>query len=131
MEQSVDEVNLYLDDLKQLVSSGKYTIARNKNRIDNENLFIDYVISEKLVKKILTELKAHDFCYTLQNEHENHKDEVLYVFGKEVSLSKRFGDEENDKHVVPLYIKINKINQKFVIVVSFHKQKYPLKYAFK
>ena len=33
--------------------------------------------------------------------------------------------------VVPLYIKFNMIENKFVIVTSFHKQKYPLVYYFR
>ena len=52
---------------------------------------------------------------------------VAAVFGKEIDLIKRF---EEKSEMVPLYIKFNKIEDKFLIVVSFHKQKYPLVYYF-
>lgn len=47
---------------------------------------------------------------------------------KEVKLLQRFVAEEE---TVPLYIKFNKLENQLVIVISFHKQVYPLTYAFK
>ena len=38
---------------------------------------------------------------------------------------------EEKSEVVPLYIKFDMIENKFVIVISFHKQKYPLVYYFR
>lgn len=38
---------------------------------------------------------------------------------------------DNREKTVSLYIKFNKLENCFVIVISFHKQKYPLKYYFK
>lgn len=40
----------------------------------------------------------------------------------------RFG---NSDKLVSLYIKFNKLENCYVIVVSLHEQKYPLKYYFK
>lgn len=45
------------------------------------------------------------------------------------SYSEFFNEEKSE--VVPLYIKFNMIENKFVIVISFHKQKYPLVYYFR
>lgn len=52
---------------------------------------------------------------------------MAICFGKEIDLIKRF---EEKSEMVPLYIKFNKIEDKLLIVVSFHKQKYPLVYYF-
>ena len=50
------------------------------------------------------------------------------VYGKDVKLVERFG---NSDKLVSLYIKFNKLENCYVIVVSLHEQKYPLKYYFK
>lgn len=55
-------------------------------------------------------------------------DELLYVFGKDVKLLRRFGSGEEQ---VSLYIKFNKLESRYVIVISFHKQKHPLNYKFR
>ena len=53
---------------------------------------------------------------------------MLWIFGKNVNLIGRFSGVEK---VVGLYIKFNKLENKYVIVVSFHEQKHPLTYYFK
>ena len=50
------------------------------------------------------------------------------VFGRDVILLERNGTEEK---TVSLYIKFNKLDDCFVIVISFHEQKYPLTYYFR
>ena len=106
---------------------GKFRIALNSNRLTNLSLFDEYLINEESVKSILLNLTVYDFCEKVQNKHANFNHEWLYVFGKEIDLIKRF---EEKSEMVPLYIKFNKIEDKFLIVVSFHKQKYPLVYNF-
>lgn len=44
-----------------------------------------------------------------------------------ILLPKQGGDEET----VSLYIKFNKLANFYIIVISFHKQDYPLVYKFK
>ncbi len=83
---------------------------------------------ETKAKDVLLSLTADDFSEILKNEHPGYQHERLYVFGKEVVLLKRIGAE---KKTVPLYIKFNKLENRFVIVISFHEQKYPLTYYFK
>ena len=79
-------------------------------------------------KQIILSLTAMDFSEILQNEHKGYEHEMLYVFGKDVRLLERNGSEEK---TVSLYIKFNKLENRFVIVISFHEQKYPLTYYFK
>lgn len=121
------EINDYLGEAKKLILDGKFRIALNSNRLTNLSLFDEYLINEESVKSILLNLTVYDFCEKVQNKHANFNHELLYVFGKEIDLIKRF---EEKSEMVPLYIKFNKIEDKFLIVVSFHKQKYPLVYYF-
>ncbi len=121
------EINDYLGEAKKLILDGKFRIALNSNRLTNLSLFDEYLINEKSVKSILLNLTVYDFCEKVQNKHANFNHEWLYVFGKEIDLIKRF---EEKSEMVLLYIKFNKIEDKFLIVVSFHKQKYPLVYYF-
>ena len=121
-------IEQYLEDVKAAVRNNRYRIDRNKNRLENLNLFTDYLIDEAKAKKILLNLDVMDFSAILQNEHAGFEHELLYVFGKDVKLLERYGTKEK---TVSLYIKINKLENNFVIVISFHEQKYPLKYYFR
>ncbi len=125
MDVTRDEVRDYLREVKKSVNEGRYQIS---TRPKNQSLYIDYVFSEELCKEILLDLEVDDFSDAVQNDHPQHPEEVLYIFGKEVSLlPKHGGDEEK----VALYIKFNNLTNLYVIVVSFHKQDYPLTYKFK
>lgn len=79
-------------------------------------------------KEIILSLTEMDFSEILQNEHKGFEHEKLYVFGKDVNLLERNGTEDKK---VSLYIKFNKLENCFVIVISFHEQKHPLTYYFK
>ncbi len=81
-----------------------------------------------MAKDILLGLTATDFSEVRNNEHRGFEHELLYIFGKDVKLVERFG---NSDKLVSLYIKFNKLENCYVIVVSLHEQKYPLKYYFK
>lgn len=122
------EIEQYLTEVKEAVESDRYRIDRNSRRQDNIDLFLDYVIDEAKAKEILLSLTVLDFSEILQNEHRGFEHEQLYVFGKDVILLERNGTEEK---TVSLYIKFNKLENCFVIVISFHKQKYPLTYYFR
>lgn len=121
------EINDYLGEAKKLILDGKFRIALNSNRLTNLSLFDEYLLNEESVKSILLNSTVYDFCEKVQNKHANFNHEWIYIFGKEINLMKRF---EGKSEMVPLYIKFNKIEDKFLIVVSFHKQKYPLVYYF-
>lgn len=128
MEATIADIERYLNEVKNAISAGKYRVEMNDNRQDNQDLFMDYIIDEEKRKQILLSLIAMDFSEILQNEHKGFEHERLYVFGKDVKLLHRFGSGEG---LISLYIKFNKLEPEYVIVISFHKQKYPLKYKFK
>ena len=122
------DIEQYLSDVRDAVEKDNYRIERNSKRQDNINLFLDYVVDEAKAKEIILSLKVTDFSEILQNEHKGFEHENLYVFGKDVTLLERNGTEEK---TVSLYIKFNKLESCFLIVISFHEQKYPLKYYFR
>ena len=122
------DIEQYLSEVKEAVENGRYRLDRNARRQDNINLFLDYVINEAKAREIILSLTEMDFSGILRNEHKGFEHEQLYVFGKDVILLERNGTEEK---TVSLYIKFNKLDSCFVIVISFHEQKYPLTYYFK
>jgi hypothetical protein len=122
------DIEKYLSEVKVAVRGGRYRIEQNSRRQDNLDLFLNYVIDEAKAKEILLDLTALDFSEILQNEHRGFEHEKLYVFGKDVQLLERSGNSEK---TVSLYIKFNKMEDCFVIVISFHEQKYPMQYYFK
>lgn len=128
MEISIEKVEEFLTLAKKSITNDKYRIELNTNREENLNLFIDYLINEKKVKEILTSLTYLDFVDILINKRSGKDNKYLYVFGKDVMLTSRFGCYEV---LVNLYIKLYKTKNCYVYVISFHKQKYPIKYYFK
>lgn len=123
-----EDIEQYLFEVKEAVENNRYRLDRNAKRQDNINLFLDYIIDEAKAKEIILSLTVIDFSDILQNEHKGFEHERLYVFGKDVTLLERNGTEEK---TVSLYIKFNKLENYFVIVISFHEQKHPLTYYFK
>ena len=123
-----ESIEQYLLEVKESVKKDKYRLDHNSRRQDNIKLFLDYVIDEAKVKEVILDLDTQDFSTILQSEHKGFEHEKLYVFGKDIILLERNGTEEK---TVSLYIKFNKLENCFVIVISFHEQKYPLTYYFK
>lgn len=128
MDITQEDINDYLTEVKDAIGRKRYRIERNNNRQDNINLFLDYVIDESVAEEILLGLTVMDFSEVRQNEHKGYEHEWLYIFGKNVELLERMG---SGSKTVSLYIKLNKLDHCFVIVVSLHEQKYPMRYYFK
>ena len=125
MELTKDDVRQYLDCVKDLVLLGKWKLQRREK---NNQLFIDYILNREDVSEILLSLDVMDFCKADYNHHEQYPDEIVYVFGKDISLIPRF---KQGICLVSIYIKLNLIKDKILFVVSFHKQEFPLKYKFR
>lgn len=128
MDITQNDIDVYLAEAKDAIQKNRYRIERNCRRQGNLNLFLDYAIDETMARDILLGLTATDFSEVLQNEHKGYEHERLYVFGKDVELLER---TDNSCKMVSLYIKFNKLANCYVIVVSLHEQKYPIKYYFK
>ena len=128
MKIELKDIEAYLSQVKEAVRNNRYRISVNAKRQDNMDLILNYVLDEAKAKEILLSLMPADFSGILHNEHKGFEHELLYVFGKDVSLLERHGTEEK---TVSLYIKFNKLDNCFVVVISFHEQKHPLTYYFK
>lgn len=59
----------------------------------NLSLFDEYLIDEERIKIILLDLTEDDFCEKVQNKHVQFQHEWLYIFGKEISLMKRYEEK--------------------------------------
>lgn len=125
MNITKSDVEQYLSDVVSAVNAGRYQIS---SRQKNQDIYMDYVFTEEDAKNVILSLTVDDFSDAVQNEHLQHREEILYIFGKDIKLIPRYGDAEER---VSLYIKFNKLTDQYVIVISFHKQEYPLTYKFK
>ena len=125
MSVTKSDVEQYLSDVFAAVNVGRYQISPRQK---NQDIYMDYVFTEEDAKKVILSLTAYDFSDAVQNDHPQHPEEILYIFGKDINLMPRYGDSEEK---VSLYIKFNKLTNQYVIVISFHKQEYPLTYKFK
>ncbi|MDD6482472.1 MAG: hypothetical protein PUF65_09485 [Lachnospiraceae bacterium] len=125
MNITKSDVEQYLSDVFTAVNEGRYQISPRQK---NQDIYIDYVFTEEDAKKVILSLTVYDFSEAVQNDHPQHPEEILYIFGKDIKLMPRYGDSEE---IVSLYIKFNKLTNQYVIVISFHKQEYPLTYKFK
>lgn len=128
MNLSVSDVENYLEAVKCAVKAHRYRLDMNTKRPDNRKLFQTYSLTEEDAENIILDLNVMDFSDAVPNEHVGFEHETLYIFGKEVLLIERYGTAEK---LVPLYIKFNKLDNEFVIVISFHEQRHPLTYYFK
>ena len=128
MNLSVSDVENYLEAVKCAVKAHRYRLDMNAKRQDNRKLFDTYLLTMRDAENIILNLNVMDFSDAVPNEHAGFEHETLYIFGKEVLLIERYGTAEK---LVPLYIKFNKLDNEFVIVISFHEQRHPLTYYFK
>ena len=125
MNVTKSDVEQYLSDVFAAVNVGRYQISSRQKKQD---IYMDYVFTEEDAKKVILSLTVYDYSHAVQNDHPQHPEEILYIFGKDINLMPRYGDSEEK---VSLYIKFNKLTNQYVIIISFHKQEYPLTYKFK
>lgn len=125
MNVTKSDVEAYLSDVFAAVNAGRYQISA---RPKNQSIYLDYVFTEADARNVILSLTADDFSEAVQNDHPQHPEEILYIFGKDVKLLPRYGGAEE---LVSLYIKFNKLSNQYLIVISFHKQEYPMTYKFK
>ena len=128
MEVSREEIEYYLQDVKSLCSLNKYRVEMNDKRQDNRKLRTKYVVDKQIEKEIIMSLEVEDFSKKTKNTNGKFDNKYLYVFGRDVKLLEKYGEEEK---VIPLYIKIKKYENTFMVLISFHEANYPIKYYFK
>lgn len=125
MSDDIKSINEYLYELKTLITNnGCYFKISDRDK--NIGFCKEYLINTKIAKDIICELTYKDFCKIVKNKHEDYRDEFLYIFGPTKELVNTLGKRK----MVQLYIKINYIKDKIIILVSLHKaeSKIDLKY---
>ena len=130
MSYSKEEITAVLQKIQDCVRDGKYTIAQNEKRAENQALIREYNLRPERQRHILLQIEPEDFCHSLQNTHVGFEHEVLYVFCPQVVL---FNFDSEEKHV-DIYTKFNIIDLDsggFVVVVSFHERNKPIDYLFR
>ena len=115
MHYEKSEIENYLAGVRKAIIEGNYQIAPREK---NKNFMLDYVISEQEELDIINSLTAMDFSEAVHNDHKGREYEILFIFGKNVRLTERFGTKER---TVALYIKFNKIENQYLFIISFHK----------
>lgn len=127
MNLSSADIEEYLSIVRQAVREDRYEIERNENREENLKLSWQYMLPEEEIKKIIYSLTPLDFSEAVKNRKKRFANEILYVFGKNVNLIERDSGQEKE---IELYIKFNKEIDNYVIVISFHEAKHPVKKYF-
>lgn len=127
MNLSIADSEEYLSIVRQAVREDRYEIERNENREENLKLSWQYMLPEEEIKKIIYSLTPLDFSEAVKNRKKRFANEILYVFGKNVNLIERDSGQEKE---IELYIKFNKEIDNYVIVISFHEAKHPVKKYF-
>ena len=127
MNLSIADIEEYLSIVRQAVREDRYEIERNENREENLKLSWQYMLPEEEIKKIIYSLTPLDFSEAVKNRKKRFANEILYVFGKNVNLIERDSGQEKE---IELYIKFNKEIENYVIVISFHEAKHPVKKYF-
>ena len=61
MGVTYEEIETYLSDVKTAIGNDRYRLENNLKRLDNRDLFWDYVIDEAKAKEILLSLTVSDF----------------------------------------------------------------------
>ena len=127
MNLSIADIEEYLSIVRQAVREDRYEIERNENREENLKLSWQYMLPEEEIKKIIYSLTPLDFSEAVKNRKKRFANEILYVFGKNVNLIERDSGQEKE---IELYIKFNKEIDDYLIVISFHEAKHPVKKYF-
>ncbi len=127
---SKKEIATVLQNIKDCVSEGKFTIALNENREENRAFVREYNLNTDRRRRILLQIEIEDFCHSLQNTNIGFEHEVLYVFCPQVVLYDLYGEEKQ----VDVYTKFNILDLVLgnrVVVISFHERKKPIAYLFR
>jgi len=121
-EHTREEIENYLKRFRQLVQKGKFYIPETKPK--NKEFIEKYKLTTKKRRKMLLELEATDFCYSIKDD--DNENEILYIFAKEYELD-NWGNLES----VLVYIKIVIKEGNYTVIISFHEPEKNIKKLFK
>ena len=79
MRITKEEVARYWTEVFAAVRAKNYQISP---RSKNQEIYEDYVFTEADAERVILSLTVEDFSDVVQNDHPQHKEEILYIFGK-------------------------------------------------
>jgi hypothetical protein len=53
LDVTIEDIEKYLEEVKEAINDGRYRVEMNENRQDNQDLFFDYIVDED---------KSHESC---------------------------------------------------------------------
>ena len=65
LDITLNEIDVYLTEVKDAIRKNHYRIELNSHRQDNRDLFFTYVLDEMMAKDIVLGLTATDFSEVL------------------------------------------------------------------
>jgi hypothetical protein len=125
-----EEISVVLQKIQECVSTGRYSVARNEYRAENDAFIREYNLTSEKQRRILLQIEVADFCHSLKNLNPGFEHEVLYVYCPQVTL---FNLDDEEKQL-DLYTKFNIIDLPAgsrVVVISFHELNKPADYLFR
>ncbi|MDB8791053.1 hypothetical protein PN398_09970 [Romboutsia sp. 1001216sp1] len=128
MQITKEEVNKIIEKVKECVYNGLYKISINPNRIENETFINEYRLTTKRQEEMILALDVYDFSRI--DIDKNNNIEILYFFGKEYELNHVERGMENIEVYIKFTIKQRRYDE-FMMIISFHKANWPIKYHFK
>ena len=117
------EIAEYVEKIKKIIKLGRFVVCTTEKNEKNIAFLQEYNLSSYKIKEMLLELKAKDFCYSVDNY--NCPEERLYIFCREYELN-NCGIIEK----VNVYIKIAIKQNDFIVIVSFNKPEKDIKKLF-
>ncbi len=124
------EIEVILNQIKECVRNGKYSISLNNNRQENIDFINEYNLRAERQEEIMLNIDVKDFCYSLTNTNPNFPSNLLYIFAPSVDLNDAFGSVIT----ISVYTKFNVLNRAdgdYTIVISLHELNRPIDYLFR
>ena len=124
-----EDIEEYLQKVRDSIDNHRFHISMNPKRPDNRAFFATYCCTEADAAAICRGLTYRDFSKCEPSRNQHNVGQLLYFFGKKVSLNKRIDDGTGEVEV-EIYIKFDLKQSGTTICVSFHQAAFPINYYF-
>ena len=118
-QPSNKEINDYINKIRFILNNNGRLVIK-KNRDKNYIFFYLYNITDDFIINILLNRKDRDFNRVVLSNNEFHSKEILYEWVKEIELTDMSGNIDIREIDIKTYLAMN---NKTVVVISFHKSK--------
>lgn len=124
-----NQVEVVIQQIKVSIENDNCMFLDRRDKY--RNFLNEWLISRDECLEILKELTVENFSYVDFDLDKQLRNQMVYIFGKQVKLLKRYPVHEDDSfHTVNLYIKVKLIQENSSLVISFHEAEKMLKFLF-